>query len=1039
MNAMRWADRNLKTLGDFDAFVAGDRAWRSRAVHDQTVRMAAGLTAMGVAPGDRVLLCLPNGPELAISWRAVLWTGGIPVVAHHDSPSRRIEQLAAEVEPVAVVASATHAEAGIEAPTLRHHIHTGGEGELPGWASLARIAERSALIEPVPRSDDDVAVVQYTSGSTGTPKGVVMRHGTLATTLRGLRKRFARWRQPVRHLSVLPMSSSAGSFSLFEGLGRRCTHYVLDRFDPEQVLEAIARHRIERTSLVPTMCEAILAVPNLQRFDVSSLRTVISSGAIVSADLIERFEAAFGIRLSVVYGMTGVGGVSQSSSDSKPGSVGRPFRDLRPKVVDPQGRTLAPGEVGELMLFTRKNKAVEYWNRDASPSTAADAEGWYRTGDLARFDADGEMYVVGRSDDLVIQGGHNIRGRSVAEVVERLAGVRECAVVGVPNDFLGQELVACVVLREGAELTAGDIIAHCRKHLEVLAVPTSVWFVEALPRNESGKVKSFELRDAITAARGAVHETGLVRRLAAAAPSDRHDLLRREVERILATVLREAGSLPVATEGTFHDMGLDSLGAVELTHVLSEAIGRPVPPTLTYSHPTVDAACTLLLQLMGWLASSRFASADRAMPETDIEQPRIEAFLSSAELDAARGLMSAHGHGGPAKSVLLTGANGFLGRFIALEVLSHLPPGARLYCLVRSQSSSQSLARLRDALGSDSSFQRSVNTQLESGRLVMLAGDLTRPRFGLAEDVYEGLCGEVDCIIHNAALVDHVLGYRELFAPNVLGTVEIIRLALARQIKPINYVSTVAARQPDWKRSGHWRVEPAAGYAASKWASETLVSELHARCSVPVRIYRPSHIMAHSEAPGQINAEDTLTRLLHGIVTTALAPRSFYASGRSAEGAYYDGLPADTVARSIAALSIAGPIDRAGRAEYNIVNPHRDVSLDAIADWVQSAGYKVERIDDYDAWYPAFKSRLNSLGRTQRQRSLLPLIHAWKEQRGAGAGQRYDTTSYSEHLAQIALEPAIEAPRITEAFIHKCLKDMQMLGLIGAARARTDA
>jgi fatty acid CoA ligase FadD9 len=188
-----------------------------------------------------------------------------------------------------------------------------------------------------------------------------------------------------------------------------------------------------------------------------------------------------------------------------------------------------------------------------------------------------------------------------------------------------------------------------------------------------------------------------------------------------------------------------------------------------------------------------------------------------------------------------------------------------------------------------------------------------------------------------------------------------------------------------------------------------------------VRIYRPSWIMAHREYPGQINTQDAFTRLLQGIVTTSLAPRSFYARGRSAAGAHHDGLPVDVVARSIAALAMAGA-DRPGSVGYHVVNPHRDVSLDAIVDWVKSAGYRVEQVDDYAAWFQAFRSRLGSLSRSRKLHSPLPLIHTWERPRGDAGVLEHETAG--------ALS---EIPGINEAFIHKCLKDMCALGLIDPA------
>jgi fatty acid CoA ligase FadD9 len=514
-------------------------------------------------------------------------------------------------------------------------------------------------------------------------------------------------------------------------------------------------------------------------------------------------------------------------------------------------------------------------------------------------------------------------------------------------------------------------------------------------------------------------------------------MLRQAVEKILRQVVSETGSGAFATGASFQEMGLDSLGSVELSHMLSEAIGRAVPATLAYSHPTVEAACDFLLELMGWPASARAASTNPSAARAG-EEPkelRLDEFLNRADLALAGSPVVARDPRRGAEFVFLTGANGFTGRFLALEILQRLPPGGRLYCLVRAGDDATALTRLRDAYGADPEFRRFLDRQLQNDRLIVLAGDVTQPQFGLPEATYERLGKQVDCIVHNAAVVDHVLGYRELFAPNVLGTVEIVRFALAGQRKVVNYVSTIATQRRDGRGSTREQATPAAGYTATKAASESLLKELHDRFDVPVRIYRPSYIMAHSKAPGQINPQDTLTRLLHGIVTTSLAPGSFYGEGRSAKGGAYDGLPVDTIARSIAALSLAGQIDRPGYVEYNIVNPHGDVGLDDIAAWVKSAGFSVQRVDDYGAWYKAFKRRLGSLNRQQRQQSLLPLLHTWERPR-AGAQANHDMAAYRRDMARNlqaeGTQPPTDAPRITEQFIHKCLKDMQLIGLIGA-------
>jgi len=1040
MNAMVWAIANLRTLGDFDAFVLGDRVWRSRASCDQAARMAAGLVAMDVAPGDRVLLWLPNGPELTMAWRAVLHAGAVAVLAHHDAPLRRIEDLAADTAPTAIVTSTSRLPPDAIVPTVRHRIQTEPDEERPGWRTIERMfTEHEPLAEPVPRLDRDVATIVYTSGTTGTPKGIVTRHGALTNLLKSRRRRFERWRRPVRNLAVLPMSSAFGSPALYEGLGRKSTLYFLDRFDPQRVLETIENRRIRSVVLVPTMCEAILAVPNASDFDLSSLHTVLCGGAQVTPDLMQRFREVFGIRILVAYGMSGIGGVSRLGSSSKPGSVGQLASGLKARVIDAEGREVPAGEVGELVIRRRGGSAVEYWNPDLSVTSLTDSEGWLRTGDLVRVDPDGEMYVAGRGDDLIIQGGHKIHARTVAELVERLAGIRECAVVGVPSDYFGQEAVACVALQDGARLTARDIIAHCKDNLEARAVPRSVWFVDALPRNESGKVMGHALLASIRAARGSVFDTDLVRRLANEPAATCSKVLQREVRRLLGEVVCATDRMDATSVATFRDMGLDSLGAVELVHGLSLAIGRPVPETLTYTHPTIDAACAFIQELLGFEPmAAHETSVAIPPPPAGAEAIRLEQFITAGDLDVARRAAPAPRPARDAQVVFLTGANGFLGRFLTLEILRRIPgEGGKLYCLVRAPNPTAALERLRTAYASDPNLLALFERLSSNGRLAVLGGDLTQPRFGLSEADYARLCGEVDCIVHNGAMVDHVLGFPELFAPNVLGTVEIIRLALEQRRKSINYVSTIAVASIAGKASSPAYTGVAAGYCSSKWASERLLKDLRGRIDIPVRIYRPSQILAHSEYRGQINVQDAFTRLFQGIITTALAPGSFYVGKRRRKDTPFDGLPVDVVARSIAVLSMAGDLDRPGWIEYHVVNPHREVDLDTIIDWVETAGYPLGRIEDYSAWYQAFRNRLSTLERSKRRQSLLPLIHAWKHpMRHAGA--RYDTTSLHGHLAQLAGRDASEdladMPSINEPFVHKCLMDMCALGLIDPAR-----
>jgi fatty acid CoA ligase FadD9 len=338
---------------------------------------------------------------------------------------------------------------------------------------------------------------------------------------------------------------------------------------------------------------------------------------------------------------------------------------------------------------------------------------------------------------------------------------------------------------------------------------------------------------------------------------------------------------------------------------------------------------------------------------------------------------------------------------------------------------------------------------LAAEHLEIVVGDIGEPNLGLGQSVWDSLAQRVDLIVHPAALVNHVLPYDQLFGPNVVGTAELIRLALTTRVKPITYLSTVSVAMSvdpaKFTEDGDIReispIRPiddsyANGYGNSKWAGEVLLREANDLCGVPVAVFRSDLILAHSTYAGQLNVPDMFTRLIISLLATGIAPFSFYetdAHGNRAV-AHFDGLPAEFVAESVTKLGEQTAISTGKSASYrsfDVMNPHDDgISLDVFVDWLIAAGHDIARIDDHDEWLARFETALRALPEKQRQLSVLPLLGAYRkpERPLRGAPAPTDVFRAAVQGAKIGVDKDI--PHLSAALIDKYVSDLQLLGLI---------
>lgn len=395
------------------------------------------------------------------------------------------------------------------------------------------------------------------------------------------------------------------------------------------------------------------------------------------------------------------------------------------------------------------------------------------------------------------------------------------------------------------------------------------------------------------------------------------------------------------------------------------------------------------------------------------------------------------------RTVLLTGATGFLGRFLLLEWLERVrPAGGKVVCLVRAADPERAGQRLAASFDSDPTLAGRYRA-LTDRHLEVLVADKAEPDLGLDHDTWWRLAGTVDAIVDCGALVNHLLPYRDLFGPNVVGTGELIRLAVTDRLEPFHFMSTmgvadqvdpasftedtdVRSVSPQRRVDGSY----ANGYCNSKWASEVLLRAAHDRFGLPVTVFRCALIMAHTVYAGQINVPDMFARLLSSVLATGIAPGSFYELDREGQRrrTHFDGLPVDFVAAAISALAAEST---GNFRTYHVMNPHDDgIGLDECVDWLIDAGYPIARIADYDEWLYRFRSAVRALPPRQRQHSVLPLLHGYQVPQQPVPSALVSAERFHAAVRAAKVVHYQDIPHITAELIVKSASDLAVHGLL---------
>lgn len=971
--------------------------------------------------------------------------------------------------------------AGAPAEPSRSRMVADAVAELRRHLSVTQMAELEArgrtapVVAPERPADAETLVtIVFSSGSTGNAKGVMLPERRWGNHLRAA---LARPRIPFVVVANLPHSHIAGRRLVLETMMLGGVSYFTARPDMSRVFEDMRLVRPTVVGLLPRLATAIYRefLRELSRRGEPTddpVRAANSdAGRQVMADMAQVFlgdrvclircgtaaldaevqrvlERCFDVPVTNEYGSTETGSISVG---------GMLYPHVEYKLVDvPElgySTDDSPYPRGELRIRS-PDLTPGYFGDPAASAAMVDEDGYGRFGDIVEQRGPGHLVVIDRRESVVRLAHGEFVGVSRLESVYAGAGPliqqiylhaspHRAHLLGVivPDAEPAQTMPATAdgeaAIRRAVRLEL-DRIAR-RERLKGHEIPREFLIVrEPFSMDNglltgSGKLNRPRLRQRYTAELEALYAEIETRSSAShdVVPADVADSAEDAVIGLTAVALGLRAEAIDADRDKLGFVGLggDSFTASRLASLIHDALGVSVPIA-----SLLDPVGTIA-GLVRQVEALREARAD-SIGYLELHGAAPE--LRASDLDLGR-FVAPEPHGGAAPGgrnvVLLTGANGFLGRFVLLELLERLPArGGKVVCLVRGASSQLARDRIVDAFArSGSDLLGRFESLAAGGRLVVQPADLSQPGLGVDDATYRELADTVDVIVHNGALVNHALSYRQLFESNVLGTVEIARLAARGRRKPVTFVSTLGvAAMPGrhetvlerdtaaalWpiRSAGEPPSAPAVGYVSTKWAGEILLEQLHERHGIPVSVFRCGMVLPHPSHAAQVNQVDSINRLLAALRDTGVAPSSFYTGDGRAR---YDGIPVDVVSASIAASAVAGDD---GYRIYHVSNAQTEpaASLDSFVDWMQSAGIALTRLP-HPVWYAELLRRLEARAGGSRAASSLWWTARWQHPIDTGALAPIDTSAYRARLARLL---GREVPAVDEAFIHHWMRSL---------------
>ena len=507
--------RAVHLYPDREAIICGDARCTYAQFQERVNRLANTLADMGVRKGDRVALLSPNCHRFLECFYGVTAIGGVLVPLNYRLVPADFTYIVNHAEAVAFIVDGelvpVAEQIRPELTGVQHYISWSLDGEPagPGWVDYDQLlvhASPAAPPDPGLR-ESDLATLNYTSGTTARPKGVMMTHRNLyANALNFIIHLGVTDRDTILH--TLPMFHANGWGSPFAVTGMGGEHVVLRKIDGKAIFDLIEQERVTLACMAPAVLATILNYPDADKHTLTSTPRLVVAGAPPPAAFIKQLQDRLGWGFIQVYGLTEtspfltVSRLKPHQEDLPEDEririqdrAGMEMMGVDLRVVDDDGREVPMDDATIGEVVASGNIILEGYWRQPEETAKVIVDGWFHTGDLATWDEERTINIVDRKKDVIISGGENISSIEVEDVLYKHPAVLECAVIGVPSERWGETPKALIVLREGAQATQEEIIAHCRANMAHFKAPTSVDFVESLPRTATGKLQKFVLRD----------------------------------------------------------------------------------------------------------------------------------------------------------------------------------------------------------------------------------------------------------------------------------------------------------------------------------------------------------------------------------------------------------------------------------------------------------------------------------------------------------------------------------------------------------------